>query len=166
MPTYLLLQNGPDMSVGGVGGESEDRPGQGVRQRNGGDECFFCRGESSLHLRRPGEGLGVTCECGGERTERPSGPGEETAVEVHHTQKALKSFAISGSREIQNDLNVVSEGGDAGGGDAVAQEVQLGDGEDALLQVEGQAVGGEDGEQRAEVGPVLLLGLAEDTVII
>ncbi len=44
MPTYLLLQNGPDMGVGGVGGESEDRPGQGVRQRNGGDECFFCRG--------------------------------------------------------------------------------------------------------------------------
>ncbi len=39
------------------------------------------------------------------------------------------------------------------GGDAVAQEVQLGNGEDALLQVEGQAVGGEDGEQRAEVGP-------------
>ena len=57
-------------------------------------------------------------------------------------------------------LNVVSEGGDAGGGDAVAQEVQLWDGEDALLQVEGQAIGGEDGEQRAEVGPVLLLGLA------
>ncbi len=38
------------------------------------------------------------------------------------------------------------EGGDAGGGDAVAQEIQLRDGEYALLQVEGQAVGGEDGE--------------------
>jgi hypothetical protein len=48
----------------------------------------------------------------------------------------------------------------------VAQEIQLGNGEDALLQVEGQAVGGKDGEQRAEVGPVLLLGFAEDTVII
>ncbi len=78
----------------------------------------------------------------------------------------MHSFAVSGFREIQNDLNVVSEGGDAGGGDAVAQEMQLGDSEDALLQVEGQAVGGEDGEQRAEVGPVLLLGFAEDTVII
>jgi hypothetical protein len=48
----------------------------------------------------------------------------------------------------------------------VAQEIQLRNGEDALLQVEGQAVGGEDGEQHAEVCPVLLLGLAEDTVII
>ena len=47
MPAYLLLQNGPDMGVGGVGGESEDRPGQGVRQRDGGDERFFRRGESS-----------------------------------------------------------------------------------------------------------------------
>ncbi len=28
----------------------------------------------------------------------------------------------------------------------MAQKIQLGDGEDALLQVEGQAVGGEDGE--------------------
>ena len=48
----------------------------------------------------------------------------------------------------------------------MAQKIQLRDGEDALLQVEGQAVGGEDGEQRVEVGPVLLLGFAEDTVII
>jgi hypothetical protein len=48
----------------------------------------------------------------------------------------------------------------------VAQEIQLGDGEDALLQVEGQAVGGKDGEQRAEMGPMLLSGFAEDIVII
>ncbi len=48
----------------------------------------------------------------------------------------------------------------------MAQEIQLGDGEDALLQVEGQAVGGEDGKQRAEMGPMLLLGFAEDPVII
>ncbi len=75
----------------------------------------------------------------------------------------MQRFAVSGFGEIQNDLNIVPKGGDAGGGDAVAQEIQLGDGEDALLQVEGQAVGGEDGEQRAEVGPVLLLGFAEDT---
>ncbi len=166
MLTYLLLQNGPHMGVGGVGGQSEHRPGQGVCQRNCSDEGLFGGGEGCLHLRRPGEGFGVTCKCGGERTERPSGLREETAVEVHHTQKTLESFAICGSREIQNDLNVVPEGGDAGGGDAVSQEVQLGDGEDALLQVEGQAVGGEDGEQRSEVGPVLLLGLAEDAVII
>ncbi len=93
-------------------------------------------------------------------------PVTPTAVEIHHTQKSLHSFAVGWFREIQNDLDVVPEGGDSGGGDTVAQEVQLGGGEHALLQVEGQAVGSEDGEQRAEVGPVLLSGFAEDTVII
>jgi hypothetical protein len=46
----------------------------------------------------------------------------------------------------------------------VAQEIQLGDGKHALLQVEGQAVGGKDGEQCAEVGPGLFSGFAEDSV--
>jgi hypothetical protein len=32
-----------------------------------------------------------------------------------------------------------------GGGDEVSQEVELGNGEHSLLQVEGQPVGGEDG---------------------
>ncbi len=51
-----------------------------------------------------------------------------------HNQKSLDSFAVSWFREIQNDLNVVLKGGNAGGGDVVAQEIQLGDGEHALLQ--------------------------------
>ncbi len=87
-------------------------------------------------------------------------------IEIYHTQKSLHSFAVGWFREVKSDLNVVPKGGDAGSGDAVAQEIQLGDGEHALLQVEGQAVGGEDGEQRAKMGPVLLSGFAEDTVII
>jgi hypothetical protein len=87
------------------------------------------------------------------------------AVEIHHTQKSLQSFAVCWFRKIQNDLDIVPEGGDAGGGDAVAQEIQLVDGEHALLQVEGQAVGSEDGEQGAEVGLVLLFRFAEDPVI-
>jgi hypothetical protein len=87
-------------------------------------------------------------------------------MEIYHTQKSLHNFAVGWFREIQNDLNVVPKGGDAGCGDGVALEIQLGDGEHALLQVEGQAVGGEDGKQRVEVGPVLLSGFAEDTVII
>ncbi len=41
--------------------------------------------------------------------------------------------------------NVVPEGGDAGGGDAVAQGVQFRDAEHALLLVEDQTVGGKDG---------------------
>jgi hypothetical protein len=87
-------------------------------------------------------------------------------MEIYHTQKSLHSFAVGWFREIQNDLNVVPKGGNSGCRDAVALEIQLGDGEHALLQVEGQAVIGEDGEQRAEVGPVLLFGFAEDNVII
>jgi hypothetical protein len=78
--------------------------------------------------------------------------------EIHHTQESLQSFAVGWFRKIQNDLDIVP--------DAVAQKIQLGDSEHALLHVEGQAVGGEDGEQRAEVGPVLLSGFVEDPVII
>ncbi len=71
----------------------------------------------------------------------------------------------------KNDLDIVPEGAtsaadDAGGGDGVAQEVQLCYSEHALLQVEGQAVGSEDGEQCTEVRPVPLSGFAEDPVII
>ncbi len=44
----------------------------------------------------------------------------------------------------------------------MTQDIQLVDGEHALLQVEGQSVGSEDGEQRAEVGLVLLSRFAED----
>jgi hypothetical protein len=87
-------------------------------------------------------------------------------VEIHHTQKSLLRFTVSWFGKIQNDLYIVPERGDASGRDTVAQEIQLGDGEHALLQVEGQAVGGKDGEQRVEAGPVLLCGFAEDLVII
>ncbi len=48
MLTYLLLQDRSDMGVGGVGGQSEYRPGQGVRQGNG------------FHFWRPRKGHGVT----------------------------------------------------------------------------------------------------------
>ena len=60
MLTYLLLQNGPDVGVGGVGGQGEDRSWQGVCQGNGGDESLFCSNESSFHVWRPRKGLGVT----------------------------------------------------------------------------------------------------------
>ena len=50
MLTYLLLQNCSDMGVGGVGGQSEYRPGQGVRQGNGGDEGFLGGGERAVSI--------------------------------------------------------------------------------------------------------------------
>jgi hypothetical protein len=58
--TYLLLQDRSDVGVGGVSGQSEYRPGQGVRQGNGGDEGFLGGGEGGFHVWRPRKGLGVT----------------------------------------------------------------------------------------------------------
>jgi hypothetical protein len=95
-------------------------------------------------------------ECGGELLEDPGDPGEETAIEVNHTYEPLQCLAVIGFREIQNDLNMVLEGSLVGGGDAVSQE-EFGDGKRALLQVEGQPDGGEDGEKRLELLPVVLL---------
>jgi hypothetical protein len=48
--TYLLLQDRSDMGVGGVGGQSEYRPGQGVRQGNYGDEGILGGGEGGFHF--------------------------------------------------------------------------------------------------------------------
>ncbi len=48
--------------------------------------------------------------------------------------------------------NVVPERGDAGGRYLANQKIQLRDDEHALLLVEGQVAGGEDGEPRAELG--------------
>ncbi len=78
----------------------------------------------------------------------------------------MQCLAVIGFREIQNDLNVVQEGGYAGGRDAVSQEAELSDGEHTLLQVEGQSVGGKDGERCPEVLQVLLFGLAVYSIII
>ncbi len=50
MLTYLLLQDRSDMGVGGVGGQSEYRPGQGVRQGNYGDEGILGGGEGGFHF--------------------------------------------------------------------------------------------------------------------
>ncbi len=58
--TYLLLQDRSDVGVGGVGGQRENCPGQGVRQGNGGDEGFFGGGESGFPVWRPRKGLGIT----------------------------------------------------------------------------------------------------------
>ncbi len=60
MLTYLLLQDRSNVGVGGVGGQSEYRPGQGVRQGNGSDKGFLGGGESGFHFRRPRKDLGVT----------------------------------------------------------------------------------------------------------
>ncbi len=52
MLAYLLLQDRSDVGVGGIGGQGENRPGEGVSQGNGGNEGLF--GER----RNPGERAG------------------------------------------------------------------------------------------------------------
>ncbi len=54
-------------------------------------------------------------------------------------------------------MDTVSERGDR---DPLAQEVEFRDSKHPLLQVEGQAVSGEEGEYHPQVFPGLLLGLA------
>jgi hypothetical protein len=48
----------------------------------------------------------------------------------------------------------------------MSQEVELSDSKHTLLQVEGQPIGGEDGDQYLEALPMLLFGLAVYSVII
>ncbi len=55
MLTYLLLQDCSDVGVAGVGGQSEYRPGQGVRQGNVSDKGLGLGGLGSwgyLRVRR------------------------------------------------------------------------------------------------------------------
>jgi hypothetical protein len=71
----------------------------------------------------------------------------------------LKCLAVSGGGKIQYHLDVVPERSHTGGGDAVVEKVEFCDNKHALLQVEGQPVGIEDGEQCLQVLLVLLLGV-------
>jgi hypothetical protein len=45
----------------------------------------------------------------------------------------LQCLAVTGFRDIKNALNIVPKWGYASGGDVVSQEVELSDGEHALL---------------------------------
>jgi hypothetical protein len=79
---YLLSQDCSDMGVRGVGSQGKDSSGEGEGQGNCGNEGRLRGGESGFHVRCPGEGLGVTWECGGERAECNGDAGEETLIEI------------------------------------------------------------------------------------
>jgi DNA-binding MarR family transcriptional regulator len=81
-------------------------------------------------------------------------------------EEALQGFDVLWLGEIRNYLYILLERCQAGGGDPVAQEIQLGDGEDTLVEVEGEAVGSQDGEQLAEVAPVVVGTAAVCAVVI
>jgi hypothetical protein len=67
---YLLLNGLSDMGVGGVHSQGENGPGEGVGHGQSYNKGRLGGGERGLHVQLPGEGIGVTRECGGERTER------------------------------------------------------------------------------------------------
>ncbi len=48
----------------------------------------------------------------------------------------------------------------------MAEDAEFRDSKHALLQIQGQLLGGKDGEEPPQVFPVLLQGLAVDTIII
>jgi hypothetical protein len=74
MVAYLLLQDRSDVGVGGIHCQGEDGPGQGVSQGHRSYQDCFGGSESGVLVRQPGEYLGVTCKCGGERLDGLSGP--------------------------------------------------------------------------------------------
>jgi hypothetical protein len=61
----------------------------------------------------------------------------EECIRNSSYQKSLQGIAVSWFRKIHTDLDIVLEGGDTGGRDAGAQDIQLGNGKDKLFQVEG-----------------------------
>ena len=77
MLTYLLLQNGPDMGVGGVGGQSEYRPGPGVRQGDGGDEGLFGGSETVSISGVQGKVLGLPESAAVSGRSVPAAPGRK-----------------------------------------------------------------------------------------
>jgi hypothetical protein len=98
---YLLLQDCSDMGVGGVGSQGKDSSGEGVGQGNYGDKGRLSGGKSGFHVRCPGEGLGVTWECSGERAECAGDVGEETAIEIFIPRNlciALQSVGLGKSK--------------------------------------------------------------------
>jgi hypothetical protein len=123
--TYLLLLDCSNVGVRGVRYQGGICSWERVYQRYPGNQGCLCGGESGIHRLQLGEYLGATCKRGGEWPESFKHSREETAVEVNHTQEPLQYFAVTLFREIQNDLNIVLERGDAGGRDAVSQVVEF-----------------------------------------
>ena len=87
-------------------------------------------------------------------------PWHEPPVEIAHAQKTLQTFYITWLREVPDDGDVAREGGDARGGDGVAQHLQAGRGENTLLEVDGEPVGGQDLENLPQMIEMLLVGAA------
>ena len=101
-----------------------------------------------------------------ERAEDGGGGGDETAVEVDGPQERHQLLDGAGAGMELDGGEAASQGGDAGGRHVVAEEVQLGDGELALLRVDDQASLAQTGEDVPEVGGVLLgVGAGDQDVV-
>ena len=65
---------------------------------------------------------------------------EKLSVEVNHTEESLKSRFIRGRRKISNGVGALWERVETGTGEAMAQELGLGDGELTFAQANCQAM--------------------------
>lgn len=123
-------------------------------------------GHGRDHLRCDGELLGGEGEGVRQGADDVGEAREETAVEVSHAEEALDVQLGGRRRELLDGGHLLREGADPLVIDYVAEEIDLGLVEDALLEVDGEVVGAEAGEDLSEVELVLLGGPAGDQDVI
>jgi len=93
-------------------------------------------------------------------------PWHESPVEVHHSQEVMQLLDLGGCWVVRDGLDPPRERLNVAGGDAVAQEIQLWLSELALLLVGCQAGPLQPLQDQHQVGPVLLLPLAEYEAVV
>ena len=108
------------------------------------------------HLRGDGEvllGLGEEVRHGADNVGEA---GKEPAVKIHHAEQPLDVELGGGEWELLDGIDLLREGADPLGVHRVTQVDHSGLGQDALLQVDGEAVLPEPGEHLPQVLLVLL----------
>ena len=112
--------------------------------------------EGVLAFRSPRELLWLAFEGVVEMIEVRSGATDVASVVPYHTKKSLEFLDRGGGFCGSNCFDFVGEWDDAVLVDVEAEEVELGDAEDAFCAVDHEAVFGEEIEDLLEVGHVLL----------
>ena len=154
--TRSLCQEGTGRELGGVGMQGEGLGEVGGSEDGGGGEGELEVLESGDISSRPSGGplVGVVqhvVEGGGDG----GVVAHAAAEEVGHAEEGAELGDGGGLGPAQDRGDLARVGGDAGGGDDVADEVDLGDSEVAFGGVGIEVVGGEEGEGGAKMGLVV-----------
>lgn len=122
----LLLEDGTNVGIRGIGGNGEVSSRVGVGKKGGMGKGVFGSGEGGGHSRGPGEGFWCTGEGVSERTKDGSSMREESAIEVDEAKESLEILDGGGLRVGLDGGHVGLKGSDAGGGDVVSEKIQRG----------------------------------------